>query len=121
MCDNSGFIIVSIVAIVIVVMILMFLFGVFVCNSSGCVGEVVSDDRQLKTRFEFPATGGFWTFCVRSYPLKADEFNKIDAEGWTFVNCTTEQDTYYPDCGPESPKMTRTVWHYVFKKKTETV
>jgi hypothetical protein len=119
MCDNGGFIIVSIVAIVFIVIVLVFVF--FAWNSSRCVREVVDDDRPPKPRFEFPDTGGFWTFCVRSYPLRADEFNKIDAEGWTFVNCTSEQETYYPNCGPEAPKMTRTVWHYVFKKKTEVV
>ena len=120
MCENSGFIIVSIIAAVFL-LILLVNFVLFVWNSSKCVREGVDDDRPLKPRFEFPNNGGFWTFCVRSYPLNADEFNKIDAEGWTFVNCTTEQETYYPNCGPEAPKMTRTVWHYVFKKKTETV
>ena len=108
MCENSGFIIVSIIATVFL-LIFFVNFMIFVWKSNRHVGEVVSDDKLPKPRFEFPDTGGFWTFCVRSYPLKADDFNKIDAEGWTFVNCTTEQETYYLNCGPGAPKMTRTV------------
>lgn len=116
MCENSGFIIVSIIAIVFLATFLTFEFFILRCSR-----EVVAVDRPPKPRFEFSDTGGFWTFCVRSYPLTADEFNKIDAEGWTFVNCTTEQETYFPNCGPDALKMTRTIWHYVFKKKTEVV
>ena len=119
MCDGSGIITISIILIIIVFVLVFALFFVGHVNKSVCC-----DDKEVaapKERFTMPDDASFWTYNVKYRPLDADEYTKIYSAGWELISCTTENESYYPNCGPEAPRMERTVWHYAFHKKPEVL
>ena len=61
----------------------------------------------------------FWTFSTTHTPLKEEEYSRIYNAGYEQISCTAEQDHYYANCGPESPRLERTKFNYVFRKKVD--
>ena len=69
-----------------------------------------------KSRVSPPSDSSVYTFNTDS-ELKAEEWKFIINAGWVFVTPNTETYTDYLGDFPEAPKVTRTSWHYVFRKK----
>ena len=118
-CENIG--LVTGIAIVLVVIVLLIYF--YVGNIHKNVNKEVSVQEPVvpKERFTMPDSGTFWTFKVMYHPLDADEYTKIYDAGWELISCTTENESYFPNCGPEAPRLERTIWHYAFHKKKEVL
>ena len=69
-----------------------------------------------KPRVSPPSDSSVYTFNTVS-ELKAEEWEFLFNAGWEFVTSNTETYTDYLSDFPEAPKVTRTIWHYVFRKK----
>ena len=69
-----------------------------------------------KPRVSPPSDSSVYTFKTDS-ELKTEEWEMLFNAGWKFVTSNTETYTDYLGDFPEAPKVTRTSWHYVFKKK----
>ena len=63
-----------------------------------------------------PSDSSVYTFKTDS-ELKAEEWEMLFNAGWEFVTSNTDTYTDYLGDFPEAPKVTRTSWHYVFRKK----
>ena len=70
----------------------------------------------LKPRMSPPSDSSVYTFNTYS-ELKTEEWEMLFNAGWKFVTSNTETYTDYLGDFPEAPKVTRTSWHYVFRKK----
>ena len=108
-----------VIAIVITVSAVVF-FGVALFNNR-CVRSSSSNadaDAQTapKPRVSPPSDSSVYTFKTDS-ELKAEEWEMLFNAGWEFVTSNTETYTDYLGNFPEAPKVTRTRWHYVFRKK----
>ena len=57
-----------------------------------------------------------YTFKLDS-ELTADEWQMLFNAGWEFVTSNTEQYDDYAHWGPDAPKIHKTRWNYVFRKK----
>lgn len=57
-----------------------------------------------------------YTFKLDS-ELTADEWQMLFNAGWEFVTSNTEQYNDYAHWGPDAPKIHKTRWNYVFRKK----
>lgn len=69
-----------------------------------------------KPRVSPPSDSSVYTFKTDS-ELKTEEWKMLLNAGWVFVTSNTETYTDYLSDFPEAPKVTRTIWHYVFRKK----
>ena len=69
-----------------------------------------------KPRVSPPSDSSVYTFNTVS-ELKAEEWEFLFNAGWEFVTSNTEMYTDYLGDFLEAPKVTRTSWHYVFRKK----
>ena len=69
-----------------------------------------------KPRVSLPSDSSVYTFNTDS-ELKAEEWEMLFNAGWELVTSNTETYTDYLGNFPEAPKVTRTNWHYVFRKK----
>ena len=122
MFESGGFIV---IAALIVLIVLAVAFMLKCIDYRYCFHrehkDVKEEDAASKERFTMPDDASFWTFNVKYRPLDADEYTKIYSAGWELISCTTENESYYPNCGPEAPRMERTVWHYAFHKKPEVL
>ena len=58
-----------------------------------------------------------YTFKLDS-ELTADEWQMLFNAGWEFVTSNTEQYDDYAHWGPDAPKIHKTRWNYVFRKKS---
>ena len=67
-------------------------------------------------RLSPPSDSSVYTFKTDS-KLKTEEWEMLFNAGWEFVTSNTEPYTDYLGDFPEAPKVTRTSWHYVFRKK----
>ena len=57
-----------------------------------------------------------YTFKLDS-ELTADEWQMLFNAGWEFVTSNIEQYDDYAHWGPDAPKIHKTRWNYVFRKK----
>ena len=57
-----------------------------------------------------------YTFKLDS-ELTADEWQMLFNAGGEFVTSNTEQYNDYAHWGPDAPKIHKTLWNYVFRKK----
>ena len=69
-----------------------------------------------KSRVSPPSDSPVYTFNTDS-ELKTEEWKFLINAGWEFVTSNTETYTDYLGDFLEAPKVTRTIWHYVFRKK----
>lgn len=58
-----------------------------------------------------------YTFKLDS-ELTADEWQMLFNAGWEFVTSNIEQYDDYAHWGPDAPKIHKTRWNYVFRKKS---
>ena len=79
-----------------------------------------SADADVQTtpepRVSPPSDSSVYTFKTDS-KLKTEEWEMLFNAGWEFVTSNTQTYTDYLGDFPEAPKVTRTSWHYVFRKK----
>lgn len=79
-----------------------------------------SADADVRTTPELrvspPSDSSVYTFNTDS-ELKSEEWEMLFNAGWEFVTSNTETYTDYFGDFSEAPKVTRTSWHYVFRKK----
>ena len=109
-----------VIAIVIIVVVCAVVF-VFALFNNRCVRSSSSDaDADVhtapKSRVSPPSDSSVYTFKTDS-ELKVEEWEMLFNAGWEFVTSNTETYTDYLGNFPEAPKVTRTRWHYVFRKK----
>ena len=79
-----------------------------------------SADADVQTtpepRVSPPSDSSVYTFKTDS-KLKTEEWEMLFNAGWELVTSNTETYTDYLGDFPEAPKVTRTSWYYVFRKK----
>ena len=87
-------------------------------SSDAYVDDSADADVQTtpEPRVSPPSDSSVYTFKTDS-KLKVEEWKFLINAGWEFVTSNTETYTDYLGDFPEAPKVTRTSWHYVFRKK----
>ena len=109
-----------VIAIVITIVVCAVVFGFALFNIRRIRRFSSDADADVritpKPRVSPPSDSSVYTFKTDS-ELKTEEWKMLFNAGWEFVTSNTDTYTDYLGDFPEAPKVTRTSWHYVFRKK----